>query len=332
MIGIAASIVLVAGAIWCVAPAAADVTQQDNNVKVTLVGGVTDSDGNVLSGSRATAFEIQVLTPATTVQCHMNFDADATCGTQATTGCPTYQCWSYTAALSTDGFAELTVDYDDGFLPSYLTFQFSAVSTPPDTTLAGPGENSSFNRPQSFERPLFDIEPKSAAPSSVQCTLSAPAAPAGPWRSCNIPRLRLFGVYELRARAIDIFGRSDPTPAQTIFSPTPCRPRVLGHVRSLNDIVKHGLRLSVACIQVARFEIDVDLRQSLVSRFHLSSSNLGFVKGHSSKPLQTQVLTLHTLRGLPRLLFNLPTLALGVRTFALELYGAGDLTVLTVRG
>jgi hypothetical protein len=237
------------------------------------------------------------------------------------------QCWTYSPAFHGDNDASLTVFYTflDGPTKSF-DFLFTIISKPPDTKLAGPTDNPYYGPPSGSQRPQFDITPSSSddkVPVTTQCTLWKAGTNPGPWGSCKMPRLDLLGVYNFRARAVDIFHRPDPTPPPPIlFSPTPCRATAPRGVHDLRQIVRHGLKLTVKCIGKTKFETDLVLPNATVRRLGLPSGVLGFVKGQSTKPRQTLHLTLHTLRGLPAVLFTAPTVTIDLPTTPLSGYGA----------
>ena len=305
--------------------AAADVTQSDWVVKVTLDGAVT-RDAGILSGARAPVFKIEVKVAGTTIQCHMNFDADGPCGTRQTVGCPTYQCWTYTASVA-DGDNLFYVDYavpEQG--SSYEEMVFDTYAEPPHTTLQVPLEaNERYSGAQSFERPVFVIDDpdRNPLPIKPECTLSAPAATPGPWGSCRSPRLRLTGVYRLRVRTVDVFGRTDAVPVQYVFSPTPCRARVRGGIPSYAQIRGHGLALAITCIQPTRFAAGLTVPYAWAFPCHgQESTTLGYVRGRTRRTDQTLQLTLRALRCAPSPAAHTTRIPVKLQTVPQSLYGA----------
>ncbi len=297
---------LVAWACWPASVASADVSQQDNIVKVTLQGAV-ESDQDVYSAADQPRFEIQVGYPGVNVGCHVgvsDYGTDQPCGTQLMSGCPAAQCWIYTPAVS-DGFRELFVDYDGPNIPGYLEFQFTVDSTPPQTILHTPPTGGSL-------RPRFDVEPKDdqfqVDSDRLECAFSLASSPAGAWGPCGkLGPLRAQQTYRLRARAIDPFGRPDPSPAEYVFSPTPCRLSILSHVRSVPEIVKYGVRARVHCIQPTQFTISLPFPVAVVQRFGLPIDTLGYINLRTTRQDQTRIIMVHVLRGIPRKLVQFLT-------------------------
>jgi hypothetical protein len=142
--------------------------------------------------------------------------------------------------------------------------------------------------------------PSDLLPVTFQCSLSARSAAPAPWGSCHLPRLRLTGIYHLRARAVDVFGRADPAPQQYVFSPTPCRAAVRGRAPRFSSIRRHGLPLTVTCIQPSRFGIELDVPDSWQYPCHGAEETvLGSVGGRTTRTHQTLRVTLHTFRCVP---------------------------------
>ena len=299
-------VLLAAWSIWSASVASADVSQQDNIVKVTLQGAV-QRDQDVYDDSQQPSFDIQVLYPGVNIQCHVgisDYGTDEPCGTQQTSNCPAYQCWSYAPTVA-DGFGELYVDYDGPDIPGYLEFQFTIDSTPPQTILHTPPNGVSL-------RPRFDVEASDdQAPvdgDQLQCAFSPASSPAGAWGSCGtLGPLKPTGIYRLQARAVDLFGRPDPSPAEYVFSPTPCRLLMLGHVRSVPQIVKHGVRVRVHCVQPTQLTVSMPFPLSVVERFGLPVDTLGYINLSTTSQDQTRTIDVGVLRGIPRKLVQFLT-------------------------
>jgi hypothetical protein len=292
------------------AGAAADVTMQDNIVKVVLQGAQTTSDGDVFVGTLTPSFLVEPLLDGATVQCHVDFEADGPCGAPVSGGS------LYTPSLTQGGFHFIRVDYEvPGGGGSYLEFQFNADATPPDTVMHLPPapEESLLPSVSANQHPQFDVSIRDdflTDNDSFQCTLSLLHAAPGAFHSCDpskpLPRLRLTSTYLYRVRTVDFLGRLDPTPAQYVFSPTPCRPSVIGHVRSLSAIAAHRLRVRVACVQPGRFIVQLALPLRETENLHLPSQVLAQSGGRMRLQGQRQLITLHLLRGIPAFLFRIP--------------------------
>ena len=217
--------------------AVADVTESDGAVKVVMVGAVKDSEANLYSATTRPVFQIQVLLPVSDdPQCHMNFDADGSCGTRQTTNCAAYECWTWSPTVKDDQQTNIfNIDYDPtSGIPQPFSFDFTTYSKLPHTVLKTPPDpNEHFGGAQSFERPVFDVRaPNDLLPTTLQCTLSSPRGNPGPWRSCRLPRLKLMGVYRYRVRGVDIFGRARARPAH---AGSPCRRGVGVHRTRLSN-------------------------------------------------------------------------------------------------
>lgn len=179
---------------------------------------------------------------------------------------------------------------------------------------------------------MFDVEaPSDQLPVTFQCSLSAISATPAPWGSCHLPRLSLTGIYRLRARAVDVLGRADPAPPQYVFSPTPCRAAVSGRVQTFSQIRRHGLSLTITCVQPSRFGIELDVPPSWQYPCHGGEETvLGTVGGRTTHPLQTRRLTLHTFRCVPSPASRTTRIPLLLLTTTNTPYGAGQLRRLRV--
>ena len=298
------------------AVASADVTDSsDPIVTVTLVGAKSDDSDNVFVGSLHPSFLIQVKDQSATVQCAMDTlsgGQDGPCGTPVTTGCQAFACFSYTPSVDKGGFHIMTVDYTISEFTTGKDFQFNADATPPDTALSLPPNplESLLPSPAANLRPQFDVNVKDdflEDDDFFQCTISLARSAPPPFRTCNTSkppaRLRATSTYLYRVRTVDLLGRADPTPAQYVFSPTPCRPKLIGHVHGLSQIAHHGLRLKISCVQPGRFAVQLQLQLRVVVNLHLPSQDLGDVHGRMTRQGQTKTVTLHLLRGIPSFLF-----------------------------
>ncbi len=336
-----AALALLAGLVWHAAPAGADVVNNDGTVKVVFVGAVHRDFGapSTLSGTHRPVFKIQVLQPNTPIQCQTNgygsLDHLTACGTQQSTGCPAYQCWTYSPSVHDAQFNTLYVNEEPPeFVWTDMEIDYTTYTKPPQTRIATPPDVSQrYVGVQVWEHPVFSFSDNSSDPLPVtfRCTLSALSARPGRWRSCRMPRLRLTGVYRLRARAVDVFGRPDPTPAQYVFSPTPCRTSVRGRLPSYSQIRRHGLPLTISCIQPSHFEADLNLPYSWEYSCHgQSTAGLGYLRAHTTRVRQTLHLTLHAFG-------CAPTPASGITRIPLQLlitpapYGASQLRKFSAR-
>jgi hypothetical protein len=311
--------------------AVADATTQDPTVKIILQAAQTTPDGDVFVGSLSPSFLVETLYAGPTVQCHVDGASDGPCGTQITTGCPAVTCWRYVPALPKGGFHIMTVDYDvpDG-IPGSLDFQFNADATAPDTVLHGPPapEESLLPSVSANQHPTFDVSARDDFLTSndhFECTVARLGAGPGSFRTCDtskpLPRLRLTATYVYRVRTVDFLGRPDPTPSQYEFSPTPCRPRLLGHVHSLARIVAHGLRVRIVCVQPGRFQVLLELPLRETELLHLPSRALAELVGRMRRQGESRAMTVHALRGIPTFLFQIARLRVDL-TADETLYGA----------
>jgi hypothetical protein len=301
--------------------ALADAVGGDDDVTVRILGGVTDDTGS-FSPSLTPTFLVEATQPNVTMQCENGLDApDEPCGTQLTTGCPAVQCWTWTPTLPGDGRQEIDVDYTDfsGISVRYHD-DFIAMPNPPHTTVKGPqgDDDPDASGLTLFEKPSFDLSAPTVDESvenTFQCTLWKDGTAPGPWGSCKIPRLNLFGVYDFRARGVDIFGRVDPAPPPPIlFSPTPCRVTAPPGVHTLPQIIKHGLKVTVTCIPAEHFRADLYIPLAIVDREGLRTQIIARVHGQTTKPEQTVHVTLRAVPHIDSLLFQAPKITIGVET------------------
>lgn len=252
--------------------ASADLTERDGAIEAALEGSVADELDTYVS-TRTPVIDIKVSEPGWKVECRIGqFGHDESCGTQQTSGCPVDQCWRFSPTLP-DGYEEIYVDYlAPKGIPSYLQLQFTVDSTPPDTVLTPPLHGSP-TRLNLFDSDYGDnVKPVEdfAGEDKLQCSLSLASKPPGAWGGCgasHLPRLRPHATYRLLARAVDIFGRPDPTPAEYVFSPTPCRVRVVG-IPSARSILKHGVKARVHCVQPTAFGINFAFSLSTIRRYY----------------------------------------------------------------
>jgi hypothetical protein len=338
----AIALVVALGAGIAASRAKADATStQDDGIQIVLEGGAVDDLFNYFVGSTQPVFDIKVPDdggPARDVQCGVTGQASGPCGTQQTSGCPAATaCWRYAPTVPV-GENTLYIDVNDQGGPSWEdTLRFTVDTTPPDTRIDKPPMNDTYDfpYPKAYEHPQFDMRDVDdnipLEDDTLRCTLSSPSAPPGPWGSCNLHRLRLTGVYRLRVQALDILGRPDPTPEDYVFSPTPCRARVLRHAGTLRGILRRGLRVRLTCIQPGRFEVDLSLSDADANRY-FTEPLLGFVKGRMRRAHQTRVVRWRTRRrNLPRAIFRAGRVRLKLLAGEVD-YGAPRRLTLTVRG
>lgn len=179
------------------------------------------------------------------------------CGPVAPGPCPKTVCYSYTPPVTQD--AEFTVstrlvdvngDSEGG--AGEASFDFSLDTTPPQTKLrlsylggqspSGDGRHASFT---------FTTDDDNA---DFQCSLTRRPTASGPWKRCRadvpIPfRIPLTTrLLHFAVRAVDPFGRPDPTPATDTFSSIPCRATVLRRARTLAALARTGMRVRITCV------------------------------------------------------------------------------------
>ena len=282
-------------------------------------------------GTRTPTFHVQAdlsqAPPGYVVRCHVDMNDSAPCGTQDAQ-CPVTQCWTMTASHDSDGEGHvLTVeivsqDGTDDFDVAGLFY--SVDTTPPDTTMATLGGNTEgpidFPDGRHVTFGFASIDDDTTHDARFQCSLTSIDATApGSWSRCNPEdqlkqKLGLTSSYKFWVRAIDFLGRPDPSPATYVFSPTPCRLKVLGHPHKLRAIVKHGLRLRMTCLQPTGFQFVLLLNNQQQASLHLPSPVLGSAFGQTKAPQRSKTVTLHTLKGLPKALFRQKRLFLGIST------------------
>lgn len=293
-----------AGAIWPASSAAGDVINSDGYVQVTIVGAVSNpDDGSIYGDAEPPVLQIQSLNPnVTQVECQLDSGAEAPCGPATNPSCSS-QC-TYSPPVS-DGFHTLTVNYLYYGEGEAEAINFTTYVELPQTTLTLPlqPDPDIADPVKSAEYPQFLVEDPAdpeSVPVTSECMLTSPPSAAGQWGSCVLPRLQRLAAYELRARNVDIFGRADPAPPSYVFSPTPCRASVRGRAPTMAHILRHGLPVTVSCVQPGAFAVGLNLPDSYVSYWQIPSPNLGLVKGHTAETFQTVNLRVRMYRGIPR--------------------------------
>jgi hypothetical protein len=181
-------------------------------------------------------------------------------------GCSAQVCASYRPPAPLSGTGEqsvhpFTAEVRDpsGYYAGSAEFEFAVDATPPATVL-GDGPSDSIWRP-SFG---FSADDDSAYESdTLQCSL-VPLGQAPHWRACAdedqgswaqaLPHKR--ADYQFEARAVDVLGRPDPTPATVDFNPIPCQVRA--RQVSIAQLVKRGLPVTLDCHFAHRVDVYVD--------------------------------------------------------------------------
>jgi hypothetical protein len=289
-------------------------------------------DGTYDIGTREPAFTIQVdfskAPGATEVRCQVDNGPQGPCTERQTANCPVTQCWIERASYSSDGADHvLTVSVVDsnGNDVDVAGLFYAIDSTPPDTLLAplSAVDPLPLNFP-SPKRAAFGFkaadDDTTSFPNTFECSLTPMASQApGSWSRCasekTLPqKLGLKGLYRFWVRAVDYVGRPDPTPESYAFSPAPCRTRAASHPRTLRAIVKKGVKLELRCVQPTFYKVDLLLNGKQTSDLHLLSPLLGNLNGRTEHPGDKIVLTVHTLKGLPKVLFRQRRLFVGLLT------------------
>lgn len=220
------------------------------------------------------------------------------CGSPALGTCPLSQCFRYSPPLTSD--AQYTIltrligtDGTQEGGAGTASFDFSVDSTPPNTHLrigyfgtqspTGDGRHAMFT---------FSSDDPSA---TFQCAVGFSPVLSGPWKRCssdaNIPfalpvttRTQHYGV-----RAVDVFGRVDPSPPTYAFTTIPCRARVLTHARTLAALVK-GIRVRITCVTPSAWHFLILPESRLGRRLALE---LGGYTGVFRRAGQSRTITVH---------------------------------------
>jgi hypothetical protein len=302
-------------AVVAVALAAAGPAMADGPT-VTFEQGFTDSDGLVYLASQSVTAHIQDPSGGDTIQCAVDNDTQAgPCGTQDVS-CPVAQCWTYTFTGAADGYNhDLEVDAgpaDAGSL-RYDHYFFVSLTAPGDPVLRTPPEPA--GSAAETRRPRFDFEAREGADDAplkdTECSAALLGSATVRWVKClaNNPlpmSLSLTGTYRFQVRAVDVFGRTDARPPSYLFSPTPCRPRLVGRPRSLAAFKATGIRVRVHCVQRvgAGSFVDLTTSEAEAERLALPGPILASARVRTTRPNQTVVVTLQGLRQAPAYLFG----------------------------
>lgn len=192
------------------------------------------------------------------------------CGAPAGGSCPLSECFSYAPAITVDGsfsiFTRLVgSDGTEEYGARESEFDFAVDTARPDTQLQldyldgrSPGGRAAD--------PSFTFSSDNDF-ATFQCSVNASGAKPGIWKACKSGRPIPFKlalttqIFQFSVRAVDQFGRPDPTPTSTTFSPKPCRARLLTRPRTLLALT-HGMRVRITCVEPSswHFYIEPDTR------------------------------------------------------------------------
>lgn len=304
---------------------------------VSFDHGVADSSGEVWLGSPNISAHIQDANQGDdSVQCSVDGNNPGPCGTRDSS-CPVAQCWTYVFTQAQDGYShDLEVDagsqdsatlrYDNYFQVSLALPGDPRLSTPPF-----PGESSSATT--ASQRPEFSFDLPSSTRNSApvkesQCAETPLGTGSINWVQClsghSLPgRLSLTGTYRFQVRVMDILGRVDPRPPQYVFSPTPCRPHLIGAPRSLAQFLAGGIRVRVQCVQPVGSGsfVDLAITDTEAQRLGLPGPVLASWYVHTSHTNQTVVVQLRGLAGVPRYAFGVHGLRADLVAIQRDSYG-----------
>jgi hypothetical protein len=317
----AAALLMAAG------PAAAD------GPTVTFDHGYTDSESLVYLASQSVTAHIQDPSAADQVQCDVDEDTPpGPCGTQDPS-CPVAQCWTYTFTGAADGYNhDLEVDAGPANAGSlrYDHYFFISLTAPGDPVLhtpPPPAGNAAQTR-----RPSFDFAPSEGEEDAPLRDTECAATPLGSttvhWVKCtgNDPlpmSLSLTGSYRFQVRVVDVFGRIDAHPPSYVFSPTPCRPQLVGRPRSLSSYRAGGIRVRVHCVQRvgAGSFVDMSTSEREAERLALPGPILASARVRTTHTNQTVVVTLQGLKQVPAYVFGIHGLRADLVAVQRESYG-----------
>jgi hypothetical protein len=135
--------------------------------------------------------------------------------------------------------------------------------------------------------------------------------------------LSLTGSYRLQVRAVDVFGRVDAHPPSYVFSPTPCRPQLVGRPRSLASYRATGIRVRVHCVQRVGGGSFVDLATSeaQAERLALPGPILASARVRTTHTNQTVTVTLQGLKHVPAYVFGIHGLRADLVALQRDSYG-----------
>jgi hypothetical protein len=230
------------------------------------------------------------------------------CGPVAPGSCPLSVCYSYSPPISQDAhfsvFTRLVdTNGDEEFGAGRAEFDFDVDTTPPRTSLSlsyinGEGSPNGTGRHASF---TFSADDPNA---HFQCSLSRTATP-GPWKPCSSDKTIPFPIpvttqlVHFSVRAVDPFGRADPSPPTYTFSAIPCRARVLTRARTLAALARHGMRVRITCVTPSAWHFFIEPTTPLARRLEIAE--LGGFSGVFRHAGQSRTITVKSfpLRDLP---------------------------------
>jgi hypothetical protein len=252
---------------------------------------VDSSDG--LTDSPTFSLLVQA-TSGTTLTCTLD-NQPVGCGPSPPT-CPGTVCAVFTATAQSQGEHLLDVTDTDGagHTVDQNSYIVSVDLTPPDT--ANLLLDDQLESPKAL-RPVFafdiedDNQPETAEPlvsDSAQCSFT-PLGAAAVWSPCPVytgpdeeeefeytPLLAATPVvYLFQGRAVDTFGRVDPTPVSMQYDPMPCTVQVAAP-RTVRKLFGAALTASVQCTGSTSAVLELYL---LVTNGHAKPLNR--VVGHS---------------------------------------------------
>ena len=322
-----AALVASAAGLAAAGPAAAD------GPSVTFDGSYTDSDALVYLASQSVTAHIQDPSATDQVQCDVDENTPpGPCGTPDAS-CPVGQCWTYTFIGAADGYnhdLEVDVGQPESATLRYDHYFFVSLVAPGDPSLRTPPEpEGSAARTR---RPSFDFaaqEGGNDAPlKETECAATPLGATVVRWVRCvgNNPlpmSLSLTGSYRFQVRAVDVFGRIDAHPPSYVFSPTPCRPQLIGRPRSLSAFRATGIHVRVHCVQRVGSGSFVDLATSETEaqRFALPGPILASARVRTTHTNQTVIVTLRGLKQVPAYVFGIHGLRADLITVQRDSYG-----------
>lgn len=235
-------------------------------------------------------FRIEASVPAGDwVSCVNTVNGSSSCGTRTTSDCPAGDtCWDYTFPRTP------TADY-----PYSLTAAvFDAAGNNEANTSSAfyvdayPTQTRILDVSGAPLRPGFQVV---SAPDyggqqgkvQYQCRF-IPYGTHPAWAYCGGARegyvqdgsyqvhtkLRPRHIYRFQARITDIFGRTDPTPAQLTYSPTPCRIHSVGHP-SIHTLITHGLIVRVSCYFAVDATAIAAVSHTVARHYHLAATTVG---------------------------------------------------------
>jgi hypothetical protein len=87
---------------------------------------------------------------------------------------------------------------------------------------------------------------------------------------------------------------------------------VLSHPHRLRSIVQHGLKLRMTCVNPVSFSVALLLNNAQTYKLGLPSSVLGAANSETNTPQESKTFTLHSYKGLPKVLFKQKKLFVGL--------------------